>query len=214
MKHGRAMGDDGARIGHTDAHAMLDAFASVGTARFDVTWTTRAGASRHRATRIPRAERLAPVGCMLRLGHLHFEFIRVLLKSHLSLALRAADMPVPFGGTDGPVVKISGRQAAFEVILSRFQSCPHSVLGTAGRAIHPCEGPSPLTDFHFGGGNHVNQHGARYYKEPHNQAEGCRFACYELAKRVHEPYDGGRDQQRKPSANWVRTCVHLAQRWC
>jgi hypothetical protein len=37
------MGDDSAKIGHTEAHAMLDVFASVGAIRFDVTWTTIAG---------------------------------------------------------------------------------------------------------------------------------------------------------------------------
>jgi RepB DNA-primase from phage plasmid len=37
------MGDDSAEIGHTEAQAMLDTFASVGATRFDVTWTTRAG---------------------------------------------------------------------------------------------------------------------------------------------------------------------------
>src|ERR1017187_5004878 len=37
------MGDDSTEIGHAEAQAMLDAFASVGATRFDVTWTTRAG---------------------------------------------------------------------------------------------------------------------------------------------------------------------------
>jgi hypothetical protein len=37
------MGDDSAKIGHTEARSMLDAFASVGATRFDVTWTTIAG---------------------------------------------------------------------------------------------------------------------------------------------------------------------------
>jgi hypothetical protein len=37
------MGDDSTGIGHSEAQAMLDAFASVGATRFDVTWTTRAG---------------------------------------------------------------------------------------------------------------------------------------------------------------------------
>ena len=37
------MGEDGAQKGHIEAQAMLDAFASVGATRFDVTWTTRAG---------------------------------------------------------------------------------------------------------------------------------------------------------------------------
>src|SRR5271156_3634449 len=37
------MGDGSAKIGHIEAQAMLDAFASVGATRFDVTWTTRAG---------------------------------------------------------------------------------------------------------------------------------------------------------------------------
>src|ERR1700684_1321568 len=43
MKHGRVMGDDGAQIGHIEALAMLDTFASVGATCFDLTWTTRAG---------------------------------------------------------------------------------------------------------------------------------------------------------------------------
>ena len=43
MKHGGAMEGDDAGIGHRDARAMLDAFASVGATRFDVTWTTCAG---------------------------------------------------------------------------------------------------------------------------------------------------------------------------
>jgi hypothetical protein len=37
------MGDDCAKIGHIEAQAMLDTFASVGATRFDVTWTTLAG---------------------------------------------------------------------------------------------------------------------------------------------------------------------------
>ena len=37
------MGEDCAETGHAEAQAMLDAFASVGAARFDVTRTTRAG---------------------------------------------------------------------------------------------------------------------------------------------------------------------------
>jgi RepB DNA-primase from phage plasmid len=43
VKHGGAMEGDDAGIGHRDARAMLDAFASVGATRFDVTWTTCAG---------------------------------------------------------------------------------------------------------------------------------------------------------------------------
>lgn len=43
MKHGRAMGDGSTGIGHTEAQAMLNTFASVGAAGFDVTWTTRTG---------------------------------------------------------------------------------------------------------------------------------------------------------------------------
>ena len=43
MKHGRGMGESGANTGHCEAQAMLDAFASVGAARFDVTWTNAAG---------------------------------------------------------------------------------------------------------------------------------------------------------------------------
>jgi RepB DNA-primase from phage plasmid len=38
------MGDDSAEIGHIEAEAMLEAFASVGATCFDLTWTTRAGA--------------------------------------------------------------------------------------------------------------------------------------------------------------------------
>ena len=37
------MEGDAAGTGHRDARAMLDAFASVGATRFDVTWTTCAG---------------------------------------------------------------------------------------------------------------------------------------------------------------------------
>src|SRR5258707_15652491 len=37
------MAEDSANTGYNEARAMLDAFASVGTTRFDVTWTTRAG---------------------------------------------------------------------------------------------------------------------------------------------------------------------------
>ena len=37
------MGDGGSNTGHDAARAMLDAFASVGAARFDLTWTTHAG---------------------------------------------------------------------------------------------------------------------------------------------------------------------------
>jgi len=37
------MGDDSAQIGHSAAQAMLDAFASVGASRFDLTWTNAAG---------------------------------------------------------------------------------------------------------------------------------------------------------------------------
>ena len=42
-KHGRGMGEDSANTGHTEARAMIDAFASVGATRFDVTWTNAAG---------------------------------------------------------------------------------------------------------------------------------------------------------------------------
>ena len=38
------MAEDGAGRGHSEAQAMLDAFASVGATQFDVTWTTRGGA--------------------------------------------------------------------------------------------------------------------------------------------------------------------------
>jgi hypothetical protein len=37
------MENDGRAIGHSEAQAMLDAFASVGATGFDVTWTTRGG---------------------------------------------------------------------------------------------------------------------------------------------------------------------------
>jgi RepB DNA-primase from phage plasmid len=37
------MGESGANTGYTEARAMIDAFASVGATRFDVTLTTRAG---------------------------------------------------------------------------------------------------------------------------------------------------------------------------
>jgi hypothetical protein len=42
-KHGRGMGEDSANTGHTEARAMIEAFASVGATRFDVTWTNAAG---------------------------------------------------------------------------------------------------------------------------------------------------------------------------
>jgi hypothetical protein len=37
------MGEDSANNAHIDALTMLDAFASVGAARFDMTWTNAAG---------------------------------------------------------------------------------------------------------------------------------------------------------------------------
>jgi hypothetical protein len=37
------MGESGANTGHAEALEMIDIFASVGAARFDVTWTTRGG---------------------------------------------------------------------------------------------------------------------------------------------------------------------------
>jgi hypothetical protein len=40
------MGGDSAEIGHSEAQAMLAAFASVGAIRFNVTWTTRGGEKR------------------------------------------------------------------------------------------------------------------------------------------------------------------------
>jgi RepB DNA-primase from phage plasmid len=40
------MGEDSANTGHTEARAMLDAFASVGATSFDVTWTTAEGLPR------------------------------------------------------------------------------------------------------------------------------------------------------------------------
>jgi hypothetical protein len=43
MKHGRGNGESGANIGSVAAQAMLDAFISVGTTDFDVTWTNAAG---------------------------------------------------------------------------------------------------------------------------------------------------------------------------
>ena len=42
-KHGRAMGEDSANTAHAEARAMIEAFASVGATRFDVTWTNSAG---------------------------------------------------------------------------------------------------------------------------------------------------------------------------
>ena len=42
-KHGRGMGEDSANTGTAEARAMIDAFASVGATRFDVTWTNAAG---------------------------------------------------------------------------------------------------------------------------------------------------------------------------
>jgi RepB DNA-primase from phage plasmid len=43
MKHGRGMGESRSQTGHAEAQAMLDAFASVGASRFDVTSTTLFG---------------------------------------------------------------------------------------------------------------------------------------------------------------------------
>jgi RepB DNA-primase from phage plasmid len=43
MKHGRGMGEDSANTAHAEARAMIEAFASVGATRFDVTWTNAAG---------------------------------------------------------------------------------------------------------------------------------------------------------------------------
>jgi hypothetical protein len=43
MKHGGGMGEDSANTAHTEARAMIEAFASVGATRFDVTWTNAAG---------------------------------------------------------------------------------------------------------------------------------------------------------------------------
>jgi hypothetical protein len=37
------MGEDSAKTGHIEARAMIEAFASVGATRFDVTWTNPAG---------------------------------------------------------------------------------------------------------------------------------------------------------------------------
>ena len=37
------MGENSAKTGHTEASAMLEAFASVGATHFDVTWTNAAG---------------------------------------------------------------------------------------------------------------------------------------------------------------------------
>ena len=41
------MAEDGADIGHSEAQAMLDAFASVGATQFDLTTTTRSGTKRN-----------------------------------------------------------------------------------------------------------------------------------------------------------------------
>src|ERR1700677_1294089 len=46
MKHGRGMTDTGSGTPHNLALAMLDAFASVGATRFDVTWTNAGGKPR------------------------------------------------------------------------------------------------------------------------------------------------------------------------
>ena len=46
MKHGRGMNEESSGTGTTEAQAMLDAFASVGAIRFNVTWTTRGGEKR------------------------------------------------------------------------------------------------------------------------------------------------------------------------
>jgi hypothetical protein len=56
------MGDDSAEIGHTEAGAMLDIFASVGATRFDVTWTNRAGDKERywRGVSLPELTRTLP----------------------------------------------------------------------------------------------------------------------------------------------------------
>ena len=65
MKHGRGMGEDSAQIGHTEAQAMLDAFASVGATRFDVTWTTRAGDKEYFRRSVSLAELVRTLPAML-----------------------------------------------------------------------------------------------------------------------------------------------------
>src|SRR5271166_363468 len=50
------MADAAAQIGHTEAQAMLDSFASVGATHFDLTWTTRAGEKEYFRRKVSLAE--------------------------------------------------------------------------------------------------------------------------------------------------------------
>jgi hypothetical protein len=50
------MGEDGSGTGHSEAQAMLDAFASVGATRFDLTWTARTGGKEFFRRNVSRAE--------------------------------------------------------------------------------------------------------------------------------------------------------------
>jgi hypothetical protein len=50
------MGEDRANTGNTEGLAMLDAFASVGAVRFDVTWTDAAGDKQRFRRGVPLAE--------------------------------------------------------------------------------------------------------------------------------------------------------------
>ena len=59
------MGDDSADIAALEAQAMLNAFASVGAASFDVTWTTRAGAKEWLRRGVGLAELVGTLPAML-----------------------------------------------------------------------------------------------------------------------------------------------------
>jgi hypothetical protein len=59
------MGDDGAQIGHIEAQAMLEAFASVGATCFDLTWTTRAGGKEYFRRSVSLAELTRSLPAML-----------------------------------------------------------------------------------------------------------------------------------------------------
>ena len=62
MKHGRGMGEDSDKHGHTEALAMLDLFASVGATRFEVTWTTPPAKRNVPPQREPRRTRAHDAG--------------------------------------------------------------------------------------------------------------------------------------------------------
>ena len=59
------MGEDSAKTAHSEAQQMLDAFASVGATRFDVTWTTRSGEKEWFRRRLQLAELARTLPAML-----------------------------------------------------------------------------------------------------------------------------------------------------